>query len=307
MPGRIFCSSDQDYKFGFNGQEQDNEIYGKGNLTTAEFWEYDTRLGRRWNLDPIDMVSKSNYSCFNNNLIVNVDRLGNTPTIYMDEAGNILSSNKDNLDNRVVVIEDENKAAFQNTLSNAKQLGTSSSDINLNKRLRLLEVNYKIDSFTEFYDRNSSDRMLSQDYLNIDHSPLYGMPEHLSFNYLDEEGCVVLGCEDIRGLSLQSVQGDMHNADNPEDAVSRTHLHGVDDVRVIRKSDGVIGTMAPHPIDLSDTDFLNHTDKKDGYFNIVVSKDFVHFYNGYTHSDDGHKPKYSWGTVNRSFFEKDDK
>ena len=40
------------YRFGFNGQEKVDEIAGAGNHTTAEFWEYDTRLGRRWNRDP---------------------------------------------------------------------------------------------------------------------------------------------------------------------------------------------------------------------------------------------------------------
>jgi hypothetical protein len=47
------CDEDKDrYRFGFNGQEKVNEIAGVGNHNTAEFWEYDTRLGRRWNLDP---------------------------------------------------------------------------------------------------------------------------------------------------------------------------------------------------------------------------------------------------------------
>src|SRR5690606_18721571 len=41
------------YKYGFNGQEKDNEVYGDGNSYTAEFWQYDPRLGRRWNVDPL--------------------------------------------------------------------------------------------------------------------------------------------------------------------------------------------------------------------------------------------------------------
>ena len=41
------------YRYGFNGQEKDNEVYGEGNSYTAEFWEYDPRLGRRWNCDPV--------------------------------------------------------------------------------------------------------------------------------------------------------------------------------------------------------------------------------------------------------------
>jgi len=43
------------------------------------FWEYDTRLGRRWNLDPVDQVSVSNYACFANSPIQYTDKLGNNP------------------------------------------------------------------------------------------------------------------------------------------------------------------------------------------------------------------------------------
>jgi hypothetical protein len=51
MPGRKYNSNA--YRWGFNGQEKDDEVYGSGNLNTAMFWEYDTRLGRRWNVDPL--------------------------------------------------------------------------------------------------------------------------------------------------------------------------------------------------------------------------------------------------------------
>jgi hypothetical protein len=40
------------YQYGFNGQMKTNEWAGVGNHTTALFWEYDTRTGRRLNIDP---------------------------------------------------------------------------------------------------------------------------------------------------------------------------------------------------------------------------------------------------------------
>ncbi|MBK6987043.1 MAG: hypothetical protein IPH33_01695 [Bacteroidetes bacterium] len=61
----------ENYRFGFNGQERDNEIAGVGNINTAEFWEYDTRIARRWNLDPIVQESSSNYATFFNNPTLN--------------------------------------------------------------------------------------------------------------------------------------------------------------------------------------------------------------------------------------------
>jgi hypothetical protein len=64
---RYFCNSKSGYRFRFNGQEQDNEIAGTGNIMTAEFWMYDGRLGRRWNVDPIEYPWQSGYTTFNNN------------------------------------------------------------------------------------------------------------------------------------------------------------------------------------------------------------------------------------------------
>jgi hypothetical protein len=51
-------------------------VYGAGNLNTAEFWEYDTRLGRRWNVDPKYNASESRY-------LVN----GNNPNYFNDPNG----------------------------------------------------------------------------------------------------------------------------------------------------------------------------------------------------------------------------
>ena len=48
--GRNWSSSG--YRFGYQGQEKTDEVSGQGNHYTAEFWEYDSRSGRRWNLDP---------------------------------------------------------------------------------------------------------------------------------------------------------------------------------------------------------------------------------------------------------------
>jgi len=75
LVGRNF-ETGNGYRYGFNTQEQDDEIYGNGNLNTAEFWEYDTRLGRRWNVDPVFYAWQSGYSSFDNNPILITDLLG---------------------------------------------------------------------------------------------------------------------------------------------------------------------------------------------------------------------------------------
>jgi hypothetical protein len=66
------------YRYGFNNQENDDEVKGQGNSMGAEFWEYDTRSGRRWNIDPKSTVGISPYSAFNNSPIWFSDLFGDT-------------------------------------------------------------------------------------------------------------------------------------------------------------------------------------------------------------------------------------
>lgn len=80
------------HSYGFNGQEKDDEVSGTGNTMTAEFWEYDTRLGRRWNIDPVTKAWESPYATFGNSPILNNDPLGLTgESTHTDKAGNVLA------------------------------------------------------------------------------------------------------------------------------------------------------------------------------------------------------------------------
>ena len=76
MPGRQL--NPENYRFGYGGNECDNEIKGNGNLLAFGGYEYDTRLGRRLNLDPasIKYPSVSPYGYSNNSPIVLVDKNG---------------------------------------------------------------------------------------------------------------------------------------------------------------------------------------------------------------------------------------
>jgi RHS repeat-associated protein len=74
MPGRKHNGGT--YRYGFNGQEKQTEM-GEG-FYTAEFWEYDARIGRRLNVDPKPNVSISVYACFENNPIFYSDVLGDS-------------------------------------------------------------------------------------------------------------------------------------------------------------------------------------------------------------------------------------
>ena len=71
-------------------------MYGSGNLNTAEFWEYDTRLGRRWNIDPVVKPWISPYHAFSNKPITNVDPNGDDDGWIEDKDGNVSWDSKTN-------------------------------------------------------------------------------------------------------------------------------------------------------------------------------------------------------------------
>ncbi|HKC68654.1 MAG TPA: hypothetical protein VKG26_10510, partial [Bacteroidia bacterium] len=79
MADRNFANDEGTYRYGFNGKEQDDEVHGiQGAAYTAEYWEYDARLGRRWNQDPMTkkFPFQSPYMAFNGNPILYADPTG---------------------------------------------------------------------------------------------------------------------------------------------------------------------------------------------------------------------------------------
>ena len=76
MPGRKYVAGDA-YRTGLNGQEHDDEIFE--GAYGAEYWEYDGRLGRRWNIDPVINENEGPYTVFNNSPIAVNDPDGSWP------------------------------------------------------------------------------------------------------------------------------------------------------------------------------------------------------------------------------------
>jgi RHS repeat-associated protein len=74
MPGREF--SQEEYRYGFNGMEKDDELAGAGNSYTTEWRQLDTRIGRWLSTDPVVHSQFSPFSSFDNNPIYYIDPKG---------------------------------------------------------------------------------------------------------------------------------------------------------------------------------------------------------------------------------------
>ncbi len=109
-----------DYRYGFQGQEKDDEIAGKGNNYTAEFWQYDSRLGRRWNIDPVVKSHRSPYDAFSNNPIIMIDPEGDDD--FFDVYGNFLGRSEKGNTIRIVNAGETFETAQNNILGVTKLL-----------------------------------------------------------------------------------------------------------------------------------------------------------------------------------------
>jgi RHS repeat-associated protein len=67
------------YRYGFNGQEKDNEVMGEGNSYGFEYRMYDARIGRWFSTDlEAALYSDLSTYCF----------AGNSPILFLDNEGN---------------------------------------------------------------------------------------------------------------------------------------------------------------------------------------------------------------------------
>ena len=121
MPGRGKPGPAVGYRYGFNGQEKDDEIgIGEGNSYTAMFWQYDSRLGRRWNVDPVVKPWESSYVCFSSNPISYIDPDGDNAGKYVDNDGIIIGDDGVDDDKEYLVQESAEQNLIRNNTADGK-------------------------------------------------------------------------------------------------------------------------------------------------------------------------------------------
>ena len=114
------------YRYSINGQEKTPEI--APNTTTAEFWQYDARIGRRWNLDPRPNISISPYNCFAGNPIWYSDFKGDTSKFFGNDAKLLYQNNKGK-GTSMYVVANEQFTSFKSKYKNTDKLTQELSKI----------------------------------------------------------------------------------------------------------------------------------------------------------------------------------
>ncbi len=78
MPGRLGEAGNSSYTYGFQGQEKDDEIKGKGNSVNYKYRMHDPRLGRFFAVDPLspEYPHNSPYAFSENRLLDGVELEG---------------------------------------------------------------------------------------------------------------------------------------------------------------------------------------------------------------------------------------
>ncbi|RYG50883.1 MAG: hypothetical protein EOO01_09700 [Chitinophagaceae bacterium] len=145
------------YRYGFNGQERDNEIgedsYG------APYWEYDSRIGRRWNLDPVLKVKESPYSTFSGNPIWFTDANGDDTTKYYSNNGEhimTVGNGKKGYSRAMVVRDDKVSQLKEYAKKYHKELNSKTGVTNnqaVDNSLKGFGDLYDLNSFVTFYEK----------------------------------------------------------------------------------------------------------------------------------------------------------
>jgi Leucine-rich repeat (LRR) protein len=130
QPGGVYGGDTlRSYRYGFNGQEKGSEI--SEGIYTAEFWQYDSRIGRRWNIDPIDKPWISPYHAFSNKPILNIDPNGANDGDYYSKDGKKLGSDGKNDDKAYVSDKATIENATQGSITDWQKVKESTSTTQL--------------------------------------------------------------------------------------------------------------------------------------------------------------------------------
>lgn len=171
-------SNSDNYRFGYNGMESDNETKGSGNSYTTEFRQYDPRLGRWLSLDPLmaQFPWQSPYCAFDNNPVFFTDPLGlaaegcegdppagtnrtnpATGTVYTSDGNGGWIQNIEEVTVKPQSLNDYTSAAVENNENNGGiASGVSKALASNNKSNSIQTNNVMTDAFSQVVAKNKT-------------------------------------------------------------------------------------------------------------------------------------------------------
>jgi hypothetical protein len=124
LPGRTWIGGDE-YRYSHNSHEREDEIYG--GAQSAEHWMYDSRILRRWEIDPVVKPWESPYAVFSNNPVYFADPLGLDSKDPKENSG---KANGDKLENGQTAKVTEPGATVYGDGDNTRSLGKTEQEFN---------------------------------------------------------------------------------------------------------------------------------------------------------------------------------
>jgi RHS repeat-associated protein len=121
------CWQSEEYRYGFNGKEKDNELKGEGNSYDFGARIYDPRLGRWLSMDPKAEQRRwlSPYNFVQNNPLILIDPDGMLDRIYQDyETGEELGKIEDGVEGTIRITKtdfDKLKERYDKDIANGDQ------------------------------------------------------------------------------------------------------------------------------------------------------------------------------------------
>lgn len=201
MPSRKYDAG-TGYRYGFGGQEADNEIYGQGNVYTAEFWEYDPRLGRRWNVDPISKPWESPYVAFNDNPIARIDPKGLDGEPYKVKKGDNLTKIAKRFNTTVGNLQKLNNLKDANKIQVGQSILTSGSNDDEKSKTAAFEANFTTSPFTSASNNPTNSKYVTNEVATVKSLAEYTFSTTISGTREQENTMVVGGplLEEIKRL-----------------------------------------------------------------------------------------------------------
>lgn len=271
MPGKGY-SGTGGYRYGFNGQEKDDEVYGAGNLNSFEYRIYNSRIGRFMSIDP-HSDSYPNWNPYNfvfDNPLVLIDPDGRDPIYGKNFWGNVkLIGDDGKKDNKSYLVRGKVK---RDVKSATKEKKDYTGDLTEGKKVIKIPTGQIMDDVIQSVTDTEKSQMENGGHANIGDAKATRWDEGPPATEIKDEFGNVIGAEaTLRPFMIGGVQSVPADASNVE---FWWHTHPNTTVGGI-----LLGSSNPSEADMTFQAKMQKRGFKGNTFVIGVRSKRVTFYN----------------------------